>query len=124
MLDSPLLMIHVPRPMKIEFQIGTTHLSAIVPQLGDKTGALEIFLSGSIDDESGSDQRGTLCRLVTHRRLTTRAASRGRCHCAHSPIEGICRATAPTQADHHGAEKSHSTPRSEALSQMNHEMPA
>src|SRR5258708_23590537 len=115
-------MMDVQSPMKIEFQIGTTHPSAIDRQLGDKTGALEIFLSGSIDDESGSDQRGTLCRLVTHRRLTTRAASRGRCHCAHSPIEGICRATAPTQADHHGAHTSHSTPTSEAFTQMNHEM--
>src|ERR1700722_4654826 len=37
------------------------------------------------------------------------------CHFAHSPIEGICRATTPAQADHHGAEKSRGTPRNEAL---------
>src|ERR1700722_4106565 len=33
---------------------------------------MEVFLSGSIDKESGSDQWGTLCRLVTHHGLTTR----------------------------------------------------
>jgi multidrug resistance protein MdtO len=36
----------------------------------------------------------------------------------HSPIEGICRATAPAQADDHGAVKLHATPGSEALSQV------
>jgi hypothetical protein len=34
---------------------------------------MEIFLSGSIENESGSDQWSTHCRLATHRRLTTRA---------------------------------------------------
>src|ERR1700687_789506 len=58
-------------------------------------------------NKGGSDQRGTHCRLPTHRGLTTRAVTRGRCHCAQSPIEGICRATALAQANRHGAEKSH-----------------
>src|ERR1700724_410535 len=48
---------------------------------------MESFLYGSSDNERGSGQRGTLCRLTAHQKLTV----------VRPPIEGICPAATPSR---------------------------